>query len=404
ELHAARGEQDFFQVALLPLELPPPGSTGGPSVAPPGGGPVSAPVPASREAAPPPTPAQSEARLPAAAGELVPVSYRALPWLAPAYWLPLYTSDAVGLGVGVSTRGGDLLQRHLYAAAMVYDLLDPGLKTELRYSWHGYPLSLFCNLYLEHHHLDGPADPALYPGLSLPLIERRLRLEAELGLKYEPPYLGPGITVSLSTVDQASRALAPERGTRLVLDAYLNTAGREFAVLTGEYTGYASLRPLLLSMELRGRTAPGGEGLVLSGKTGGPVYVPLEGLYTPGYPEPVAGDTAADLVLKAGVALLRLERGMGGLPLFFRGAVFSLFTAHGVLIAGDPDQPFVAEGWKQLLDDPGRYVRSSWGPELQVSAVAGYRVPVELRVGYVFPLSAGGRPGMYVTLDAGLSF
>jgi hypothetical protein len=404
-LAAARLTAGGTQVVLLPIRLSPPGAAGGrdapsPRERSPGG---QVPAGAARSPAHSRSPGEGAPRPPAASGKSETASYRALPWLAPAWWLPLYTSDAVGLGVGVSTRGGDLLQRHRYSAALVYDLLDAGLKTELRYTCHGYPLSLFCNLYLERRPPESPPDLAVYPGLSFSLIKRLLQLEADLGFKHEPPYLGPSLRITASTMDPAAWSLAPGRGSSLVLDVYLNARDRKFAVLTGEYTGYASLRPLLLSMRLRGRTAPGGGGLVRTGDTGDLAYVPLDGLYTPGYPEPVAGDTAADLLLKAGLPL-RLEQGIGGLPLFFRGAVLSLFTAHGVLVSQEPARAFVADGWARLLEDPGRHVRTSWGPELQISVVAGYRVPVNLRVGYVSPLSPGGRAGIYAAVDAGLAF
>lgn len=331
-------------------------------------------------------------------------AYRPLTWMAPGYWLPVYTSRTVDLGAGIAFRGSDLLQRHLYSAALVYDFVDRTAKTEIRYTRHGTPFALFLNLYLEQD-TDAPfaPEPGLYPGLSFALIRGRLATDLDVGFIYEESWLGPHLQLQFSALHYPRLSLSPTRGWELVLGGFLNTGSPHFTVLTARMHGHAIIPPFRFSMQLRTRTSSGPEAPV-SGKTDRGIYAPLDGLHTPGYPEPVDGHTAADLQLRIGLPLVRVNRGPGGFPVFFRGAYLHLFTAHCLAASGSPDRPFVMTGLDDLSSDALQYIRSSVGPELQISTIISYSIPVDVWAGYVYAPGPEGRSGLQLRIESGFSF
>lgn len=71
-------------------------------------------------------------------GQLVPQAYS--PWdsLAPRYWSPEFTIDDQRTDIGLSTTGMDVLQRHQYAAAFLYDVKNKLPLGSLDYVYDGW--------------------------------------------------------------------------------------------------------------------------------------------------------------------------------------------------------------------------------------------------------------------------
>lgn len=134
------------------------------------------------------------------------------------------------------------------------------------------------------------------------------------------------------------------------------------------------------------------------------VVVPPEFYALRGYP--VGSDIGDRLImgsLEYRFPLFYLDRGLGMLPIFFRGAAMTLFT--------DVGQAFDPVGLEAGLTDPAVWaevasgLRAGSGAELRADAVVGYGLGLGIRVGYAVGWNGGYRGDLSsLYLQVGSSF
>jgi hypothetical protein len=141
---------------------------------------------------------------------------------------------------------------------------------------------------------------------------------------------------------------------------------------------------MLLNVSLLSRIGLGdSEGLVRAGRVSDRVYVPVNGIFTRGYPDETAGDVVSDLRWTLAVPLLRINGGIGAFPLFFRDIQLSPYVSHSIVDGS---------------------IRTSAGGELTLRTVLGYDIPFDLTAGYVHAFSTGGKSGLYLSGGAVIGF
>jgi len=74
-------------------------------------------------------------------------AYRPGKWILPGAWLPFMTGSGVGLGLGFTTYGNDLLRKHEYSLGIVYDVYDAEYKSVFSYSYNSLHFSYFGRLF-----------------------------------------------------------------------------------------------------------------------------------------------------------------------------------------------------------------------------------------------------------------
>lgn len=334
--------------------------------------------------------------------------YRPGKWLIPGYWLPVMVGNGVNLGVGFYTSGNDILKRHSYSTGLVYDIFDNKFKSSINYTCNTYPFSYFGSLFLSQ---DAEADVfspdyAFYPGMSFPVIRNTFSFHADLGVILEDPYTGPNLLMHFSNAKSPINGFGPERGFIFMQGVYYNLGAERFAVVSDYFSIY--FKPLniaLLNFEIRSKGEAGAAGdRIVSGIYNKHVYIPLNGVYTMGYNEPVAGVFALDFKTTLGFPVLKVFRGFQALPLFFEGMTFNLFNDNGLIAAEDSPYNFVITDIRDFTQNPRRYIRSSFGAELEMDFIIGYEMPFAVQIGYVYTVSEGGRNGIYVSFISDLSF
>jgi len=208
----------------------------------------------------------------------------------------------------------------------------------------------------------------------------------------EEPYTGPYLLAGFSSLKAPRRWLGPERGFEVSQEAYGNLEGEDFVILSEALLAAVPLPgPSILRLEARGRAGIGGPpGLVISGASDRYDYLPLDGIYTAGYPDPVRGEAVLDLKAQLWVPVLTPDRGVRAFPLFLQGVALGGFACGGVLFSDRESLP--------SMQRPGKYLRTSLGVELKAGLLAGYEFPVELLGGYQWAFSDGGRDGFYWTV------
>ena len=334
--------------------------------------------------------------------------YRPAKWLIPGYWLPFMVGNGVNLGVGFYTSGNDILMRHSYSTGLVYDLFDNKFKSVINYTYNTYPFSYFSSLFLSQ---DAGADVfspgyAFYPGISFPLIRSALSFHADLGVILEDPYTGPNLFMRFSNTKSPINWIGPERGFTFIQGVYYNSGAERFAVVSDYFSIY--FKPFniaLLNFEIQSKGEAGtADNRIKSGIYNKHVYIPLNGVYTMGYNEPIAGVFVLDFKTTLGFPILKVFRGFQTLPLFFEGMTFNLFNDNGLVAATDSPYNFVVTDMSDFAQNPRRYVRSSFGAELEMDFIIGYEMPFAVQIGYVHTVSEGGRNGIYVLFKSDVQF
>jgi hypothetical protein len=146
------------------------------------------------------------------------------------------------------------------------------------------------------------------------------------------------------------------------------------------------------------------DGIIKSGLSSPYRFVPLNSVYTIGYPDIDTGRFVIDFRTTVGIPLFYPEMGFRTFPLFFRGVSLNLFSESGVIAADDSVKNYVLTDVDDFLRRPGRYIRSSLGSELSFDFLIGYRFPFAVQLGYAYTFDEEGAEGIYVLLKSDLQF
>ena len=331
--------------------------------------------------------------------------YRPSEWLLPGYWSPVWAGGPIGLGVGFYTQGYDLLRRHEYSLALVYDLFDRTPKTELQYAHNSHPVSWFCSLYAEQEETSSAPAGAIYPGITIPVLNRKHVATADLGIIAEEKCGGVNGYFFFSTVRRPPGWVGPQKGFFLSQGVFYNILEEDYLVFHDTLTAYfRPARFLLLNIFLRNKWTAGEGGTVYSGATSRYVYAPLEGVLTRGYYDAVPGNFVSNLRMSIGAPLLPVNSGIYGLPLFFKSINIKAYMDNGLIAATSSAYPFVLTEADSFRRDPARFIRSSLGAELLFDFVIGYELPATFIIGYAHTLSEGGQSGIYLSFATGGGF
>jgi len=337
-----------------------------------------------------------------------PVTYHSYKYLAPGYWLPIWCSENIKLGLGFHTHGNDLLNRHQYDFSLVYDIFDSRFKNEFGYVFNTPFLTYTINLFLSQDLYAESFSPtfALKPAISYPVVKSNFILKGEISAIFEDPFFGPDIGIYFSNIKIPPLWDRPKKGFVVMQDLFLNRMGDPFTVLSSTFsTYYAPAQFLLLNLRLKNKTGFGEfNGYVQSGNTSTYAYAPLNGILTRGYPLPVTGTSVTDCSINAAVPLLTVYRGVYAFPLFLRSIYLNLYSDNGILFSPSSPYSFAAESIKEFTASPLQYIRSSAGAEIAVSTVIGFEFLFEIIAGYVYPFSSLGESGIYLEAGLGLSF
>jgi len=337
-----------------------------------------------------------------------PDRYRAYKYLAPGYWLPVWCSENIKLGLGFHTHGNDLLNRHQYDLSLMYDIFDSRFKNELGYTFNTDSLTFSINLFLSQELYTESFSPAfaLKPAVSYPVVKSNFILKGEISAIFEDPFFGPDLGIYFSNIKIPPLWDRPKKGVTASEDIFLNRMGDPFTVLSSTFsTYYAPAQFLLLNLRLKNKTGFGEfNGYIQSGNTSTYAYIPLNGILTRGYPLPVTGTSVTDCRINAAVPLLTVYRGVYAFPLFLRSIYLNLYSDNGILFSPSSPYSFAAESIKEFTASPLQYIRSSAGAEIAVSTIIGYEFLFEIIGGYVYPFSSLGESGIYLEAGLGLTF
>ena len=323
--------------------------------------------------------------------------YRPGRWLIPGYWLPFGIGPGGELGLGLSTGAQDPLKRHVYGLSLLYDLRDDSFLSLVDYTFNTALFSYFIRLSAEQERKAEAFDPAFafYPGITHILRKMDYGLQTDLGFIFEDGHQGLNVTFTWDSLKGVSGWIGPERGGYFRHGTYYNLEqGDRFAVIDDYYAHF--FKPFgvsLLSVRLQGKG--GIDRQVVSGRLDGFMYLPLNGVYTYGFPDNIWGSYVLDVKTTIGFPLLRFERGIGAFPLFFRGMSTYLYNDCGFLFSEGEQGEF------PLQPDA---TRASIGSELSFDFLLGYEFPLSLQIGYVYPLSVGGSEGFYASFRASIEF
>ncbi|UCB46955.1 MAG: hypothetical protein JSV25_05935 [Spirochaetota bacterium] len=334
--------------------------------------------------------------------------YNAAQWLFPGYWSPLFIDQRISLGVGFYTSGSDLLQRHAYNMGLLFDVIDAQFKSFINYTHYSYPFNYFVSLFATQRTDTATFSPsvAIFPGISFPLIERDFLLKADLGMIFESPYAGPDLSFYYSSTRRPLHWIGPEQGIVFEQGLYYNMGQEQFLILSDYFSWYQRLLEiLLLNIRIQSRWNPVDDiNRVTYGAYSKFVYVPLNSVYTLGFPDIVPARFAMDVKTTLKTRLFSVDRGIGSLPLFFEGVNLSAFLDNGLAASPNSLYDVVVGDINELVEDPWGHIRSSAGAELEVEFLIGYQYPLIFDIGYVYPISSGGKSGIYVDARLELPF
>lgn len=364
--------------------------------------------------------------------EVSPVrAYRPLESLAPLYWLPVAGMDPLGVAVGATTGGADILGRHAYAVQASFGLASREPAAFASYSNRTFHPGV--DLYAQT--LIAPSagfPPGFYDrqwaaGIGSLLPFSSLDRFAALGLGYELRYYDPQFAVRYEP--DSPRPTIPRRGTTGVVTGTLffsnargfadsvsaeeghtfglsarhssRYTGGTFAFSAGEarYQTYLELPWLehhALALQLGAGAAVGDLGARSVYALGGasvvdPILALMSAARAPsptlrGYPPgTLAGNAFALGTLEYRFPILVADRGIETVPLYLRRVHGAVFVDSGAVA----DRPFDFES-----------PRTGAGVEARVELTLGYSLTAMARVGLAQGFSAGGVTQPYVTLGS----
>jgi len=337
-----------------------------------------------------------------------PVRYRSYRYLSPGYWLPVWCSENINLGLGVHTHGNDLLNRHRYDISLVYDIIDTSFKNEVGYTFNTDSLSFSANMFLSQDIHAGSFSPsfALEPAVWYQILKSTYIFRGKASAILEDPFFGPAIGIYFSNIKVPPQWCRPKKGVVVSQELFFNRMDDPFTVLSSTLSGYyAPARFLLVNLALKNKTGFGNfNDYIQSGSISTYAYAPLNGVLTRGYPQPVSGSSVTDCKLTVSAPILTVYRGIHAFPLFLKGIYLNLYSDNGMIIAPSSPYTFVATNIGKFAASPLQYIRSSAGAEIVISTVIGYEFPFEIAAGYVYPFSPLGESGVYLKAGMGLTF
>jgi hypothetical protein len=334
--------------------------------------------------------------------------YNPANWLFPGYWSPVYLDERISLGLGFYTSASDLLQRHAYNTGILYDVMDTRVKAFVHYTYYSYPFNYFVSFFASQKTDAAYFAPsvAFFPGISFPVVKRDFLIKADLGVIFESPYSGIDLSFNYNSTRLPIKWIGPEQGIAFEQGVYYNIGQEQFLMLSDYFSWYQRILDVFLfNIRFQSRWNPVDETeRVIFGAYGGSIYLPLNGVYTMGYPSPVPARFAIDAKTSITTRLIAVDRGIRSLPFFFEGINLSAYLDNGLAVSPGSEYDFVAENAGELFDDPWGHIRSSVGAELGFSFLIGYEFPLEFNLGYVYALSSGGQSGFYFDATLGLPF
>ncbi|MFW6137661.1 MAG: TolB family protein [Spirochaetota bacterium] len=331
-------------------------------------------------------------------------------WLLPGFWLPVAVAEGIDLGVGFYTAGEDLLAKHSYSAAVMYDLFDRRVESSFSYRYNFTRFSTFGKLFLAQPRVGTEqSDAAFYPGITLPVLKQKARFALTAGLIAEQGFAGPSLSLYLDTSKSPVDWIGPQKGLAIENRFYYNLSGGSFLIQKAGLSLFQRVfKKVLFRLSFNNMAVLKGTRRVISGGSTGYLYLPLEGLHTHGYPDPVAGNLAAGLLPSVSFRVADVQKGCGSFPLFFKDAVLSFFSDHSMVFSNagssSETQEFVITGKQDFLDDPLGHIRTSVGSEVSLNFKAGYRLPFSFVMGYVYAVSPTGQSGLYLGTRVNVSF
>ncbi len=343
---------------------------------------------------------------PAAASS--PVRYRSYKYLAPGYWLPVWSSDTIYLGFGVHTHGNDLLNKHRYDMSLVYDIIDSRFKYEVGYTLNTDSLTFSTNMFLSQKPYADSFSPsfALKQAVWYNIVKSTYMFQGGIGAVLENPFFGPDLGVYFSNIKKPPQWAGPKSGVAFSQDIFLNSRSEQFAVVSSTLSGYAAVAEfLLMNLTIENKTGIGSfNEHILSGNTSAYAYAPLNGVLTRGYPQSVYGSSVTDCKLTVTAPMLTVYRGVYAFPIFLKNIHINIYSDNGIILAPSSPYSFVATNLEELAASPLQYIRSSAGVELVISTILGYEFPFDFAAGYVYPFSSLGKSGIYLEAGLGSSF
>jgi hypothetical protein len=347
------------------------------------------------------------------------------PWgsLLPRFWIPWWSSSpGGGTEVGLATAGWDVLERHAWFFSGFREGDEGRVSYALDYRYDGFTPTLTLSLsdlevttpdlvgwrdYRERRRTRAAAASLVFPGtrerglVSLGL-RRRQQVPRSSGDWSGAAFTGESASLLLGLGYGSTRrypaSLGEEDGVSADLDLEWSTprlggelARRALTLGLGRHRSLPGRQ--ILSLRLQGGWADGDpfpQGWFRLGGEGTGEEVPSpdrETIPLRGYPAGVArGDRLALLGLEWRVPLLEADRGWGTAPLFLRRLRGSLFAEAG-------------SAW--TTEFRAGEIRRSAGLEVAADLVAGYLLPVTLRLGLARGFDRDGRGRLSVLLTLG---
>jgi hypothetical protein len=354
------------------------------------------------------------------------------PWasMLPLYWVPVSETDPLGLALGATTSGGDLIGRHRWALSGSWGLVSREPSVSAAYGtsvlWPDLVVSAATYLAQATGFPKGLTDRVWSAAGRVSFAHSLLGANASVSLGYEWRLLDPHNAPVLAP--DAVAPVLPSRGTAGALSLswqFSNARGYPSSIsaeegwvfgVSARHSGpetfatftYASVEARVQAYQalpwaphhvLAARLAAGGAvgdlGLRPVFALGGiSLHDPVMQLvddsrtgagYLRGYPPGAfGGNSYALLNLEYRLPLANLDRGFDTLPLYLRRIHARVFTDVGA----------VGDGANL------RALKPSLGAELQLELLLGYFVGTNLRLGYARGLAPEGVNDVYLGLGS----
>ncbi len=331
------------------------------------------------------------------------------PWktLAPRFWTPFVATNGGGAGVGAGTAGGDALGRHVYAASVGWTVPRMRPDWQVSYTYDRWWPALFVSASDETDPFRTGESRSRGVDAGLLLPWRRVRWNQTLFAGWHaatdtvqcPDCVHPLDTRAARRSVRAGYAfrsaktygysISPEEGwsavaTGELISQALGSDGSAGSMVV-DWRGYRRLGGRHRVLAMRAATAlswgdeqvrrdfdAGGSGPAAGGFAFGADAIGL----LRGFQDDSRGWRAAVVNVDYRFPVVRVERGIGTLPLFVR-------AVHGAIFAD------TGEAWNR--DFRSGALRVSSGAELSADTVLGYVLPVTVTAGVAWRHDDAGR-------------
>lgn len=352
--------------------------------------------------------------------------YSALPTLVPTWWLPYVFISHNYAEVGAFTSGADLVRRHAYIAAFLYHPYQERVSYEIEYTNHQlYPyITLDHGLFMVRYEdfFDAPKEKEkrnyyeqrilgrasvqvpLHKYTSLSTFYRILRADAISDIPKDdiPPdtglFSGVGFGFNFSSVRGFPLSISPEEGFSFsvgsTLDDFRLGSDYDVYILTARLATFLKIPYIhhVLAVRAGGGIAYGDILRQRAFSVGGfsSLLGTSDDFLVRGYPSGAfTGQRAYSATLEYRYPVLRIERGIGLWPIYFRTLWFDQFIDAG-------------DAWDN--DFPSDYPRLGIGAEANLALTVSYGIPLSLKLGIAQGLGEKGYFSGYFLIDIPIGF